>query len=239
MYRKVLAASLLALCMAASHPAITLRVQVARATLDPLDSISFRLVLDNRTDDRYPLRFSSPNEERLSLRRDGKVVWHSIRVYRTGTKMPGHVRSLLPGTTTLLTYIWNGILDDGTAPRRGEYELRARVLAEHLHLLATQAVRFTQPLPLAALTRIHSGVAVTVTGILSLDAQHLTDASGEIPLVRKLLVRVRPGDTVTARGYVVRENHKLSFSVESVAPSRLHSTPAPSPAASPSPHRFR
>ncbi len=118
-----------------------------------------------------------------------------------------HARAFAPGYTTLVTYEWNGVLEDGTAPAPGAYALCGTLLQSGTQATTEAFVRIAAPLPFVALAKIETQ-AVTVAGTLDAIGMTLHDASGDVKPARRITglgakgtvdVRVRCPSSPTAR----------------------------------------
>lgn len=212
---------------------VHVHIQIVRSTFDALDDVAFRIIADNPTSRPMTLHYSSPNEFAIEIVRNGTVLWKSIPAYNGVAHIPGHAQMLFPGAHPIVTYDWNGVLANGLAPEPGAYILRATLLANDATQTVSAQLRIAPPLPIQGIAHLADGVPTTIAGVLSPDAQTLTDPTGHVALFRKLLSLVRPGDVVIARGYMQRpRGGTQTFLVTRYAP--LHRA-NPGPNASPTP----
>ena len=197
--------------------ALTLSLQVSRSTFDVLDAVNIEVVAHNPNKQAVSATFPEPAEYEIDLMRGSAVLWSSLRPLAPGTKFPAHARSFMPGPSVLAVFIWNGLANDGTAPPPGEYTVRARMLDAGNQPQATMPVHFINTVPVMAVAKLKEGDEVTISGTLDANKSRLSDASGTIPLMRKLTGA--PQATVAVRGYLTTApDHTKEFFVERWAP---------------------
>ncbi len=211
--------------------ALTLSLQLQRASFDILDPVNIEVVAHNPGKAPASATFPSPAEYEIDLLRGSDVVWTTIRPQPLSAVFPPHRRSFMPGPSVLTVYIWNGLNGDGTAPAPGEYTLRARMLTNGTQPEATMPVRFINTIPVAAVEKLKDGDEVTISGMLDGGKNHLTDQTGTIALMRKLAAASQ--ETIAVRGYLTTAPDRTKgFFVERWAPlPKTFSTPVsiPSP----------
>ncbi len=197
--------------------ALTLSLQLQRATFDILDAVNIEVVAHNSGKAPVSATFPAPAEYTIDLLRGSDIVWTTLRSQPPGAHFPPHGRSFTPGPNVLTIYIWNGLAADGTAPPPGEYTLRARMLTSGAQPEATMPVRFISTVPVAAVEKLKEGDEVTISGTLDAAKGRLTDQTGTIPLTRRLTGA--PAATIAVRGYVTAApDRSMAFFVERWAP---------------------
>jgi hypothetical protein len=194
--------------------AITLSLSVQRTSFDLLDGVDIEVAVHNPAKTPTVLTFPKPAEYEIDVLRGTTVVWTNVTAEPPGVTFPPHQKPFFPGPTILVVYIWNAIASDGTAAGPGEYTVRARLLATIGNQTASTTVKFINPVPVSALEKLKMGDVLTIAG--HLDATHmiLTDATGTVPLMKRVGT-VPPDATVAVRGYLaVLPNHTHAFFVQ-------------------------
>jgi len=192
-----------------------------RATFDPLDAIDVTIRVVNDRSTPIVIRFGQTSEYGLAIARDGGDRWSSP----AATGGAPHARTFPRGATTLVTYEWNGVLADGTAPAPGAYTLHGTLLASGAQPNAAVRIRIDAPLPISALGKTGAQV-VTVAGTLDAVGMVLRDATGEIELAHRI-ANVAPGTTVDVRGSMeIQPDGTKAFAIERWAP-RIAASPRP------------
>lgn len=212
--------------------ALTLSLQLQRATFDILDAVNIEVVAHNSGKAPVSATFPSPSEYEIDLLHGSDVVWTSLRPQPPGAHFPAHGRSFMPGPSVLAVFVWNALAADGAAPAPGVYTLRARMLTSGTQPEATVPLRFINTVPVAAVDKLKDGDEVTISGTLDATKSRLTDQTGSIQLMRKLTAASQ--STIAVRGYLTTApDHAKGFFVERWAPlSETFSTPV----SIPSPH---
>ncbi len=211
--------------------ALTLSLQLQRATFDVLDAVNIEVVAHNSAKMPVNATFSSPAQYELDLLHGSDVVWTSLRPTPETVRFPPHTRSFAPGPNVLAVFIWNGIASDGAAPAPGAYTLRARMLTITTQAETSVPIRFINAVPVAALTKIKEGDEVTIAGTVDAAKAQLSDQTGTIRLARTLTSA--PQASIVVRGYLTTApDGAKTFFVERWARLRDSSTPVsiPSPA---------
>lgn len=180
--------------------ALTLSLHIEPAALDVLDGASIEVVAHNPG--KLPVRasFADPSEYEIEILRGTDVVWTSLHPLPPGAHFPAHVRAFMPGPTVLTVYIWNGLGTDGTTPGPGDYTVRARMLSGN-QPSATASLKLINAAPVMAVQRLKEGDEVTIEGTLDATKGKLTDATGTIPLMKRL-VTAPPQTAVAVRGFL-------------------------------------
>ena len=196
--------------------AISLSLQLQRASFDLLDGVNIQLAVHNTSKSPASVNFKEPTEYSIEVLRDGSVMWSSSPA-RSPVAEHGHTKQFMPGPTVLAIYVWNEISSDGTTPAPGEYTIRARLLGESASPQASTRIRFVAPIPINALGAFRQGEEITIAGSLENDEQELYDAGGSVKLSRRL---VNASDTqIAVRGYVIiLPDKSREFFVERWAP---------------------
>jgi len=198
----------------ARTPAIALSVR--QTTYDPLDAVDITLFVRNGDAKPYVAHFAQTGEYTIWLGTDApdeRELWRA-----PAGAGAAHARTFLPGTTTLVTYEWNGVLADGSAPAAGDYALRAALpLAGSATAAAAMRLRIVAPLPVSGLALTGTRV-VTISGTLDAAGATLTDASGSVALARR--IRNAPaGATIDVRGAMAQQpDGTRAFFIERWAP---------------------
>ncbi len=197
--------------------ALTLSLQLQRSTFDVLDAVNIEVVAHNPNKQPVTASFPAPAEYEIDLMRGSQVLWSSLRPQTPPAQFPPHARSFMPGPNVLAIFIWNGLANDGTAPPPGEYTVRARMLDAGSQPQATLRLHFINAVPVMAVTKLKEGDEVTISGTLDASKSRLSDASGTIPLMRKLAGA--PQTTIAVRGYLTTAPDRTKgFFVERWAP---------------------
>jgi len=209
----LLATSLVVALLGAAPAAPRLELYVSRATFDPLDAVDVTVRVYNESRTPSVVRFDQTAEYGLTLSRDGAVRWNSPAT--TGGQP--HGRAFATGRTTLVTYEWNGVFADGSAPAPGTYALRGTLLSTGVRSDAAVAIRIDAPLPISALAKTGTQV-VTVAGTLDATGTTLHDSTGDVKLARRIR-GVAPGAIVDVRGSIaIQPDGSRAFAVERWAP---------------------
>lgn len=188
-------------------------MQIARATFDPLDAVDVTLRVINASSAANVTRFGQTSEYAIALLDGTRTVWTSPA---RGGGRP-HARTFAPGATTLLTYEWNGVLADGTAPTPGTYVVTGTLLANGARIDTRAKLRIAAPLPISALAKTGTQV-VTIAGTLDATGMTLHDASGDVRLARRI-AGASSGATVDVRGSIATQPDGTSaFVIERWAP---------------------
>ncbi len=192
--------------------ALTLTLKLERTSFDPLDTISVEVVAHNAASKPIQETFPKPAEYEISILKHGTPVWTSERVAPLGATIPSHTRLLMPGPNVLAVFIWNGIESDGTTPGPGDYTVRAKLLGANDQPDASLAFHFINPVPVSALFKLKVGDEVTIAGNLNATEDLLTDATGSIPLGKRLTL---PKVGIAAvRGFIIeRPDHTRALRV--------------------------
>jgi hypothetical protein len=215
----LLAASLVVAFLGATPAAPRLGLLVARATFDPLDAIDVTVRVFNGRSTPIVIRFGQTAEYGLAISRDGGDRWNSPAT--TGGQP--HMRTFQTGSTTLVTYEWNGVLADGTAPAPGTYTLHGALLANGSQPTTAVRIRIDAPLPVSTLAKIGTQV-VTIAGTLDPIGMTLHDATGDIRLARRI-TGVPLGAVVDVRGWLaIQPDGTKAFAIERWAPQAVTST---------------
>jgi len=197
--------------------ALTLSLQLQQSSFDLLDGVSIEIAAHNSATTPATVKFARPEEYRIQVLHGDQVIWTSAAVSPASTSFPMHKRQFIPGPSVLVVYIWNGTEDDGSSPGPGTYTVRARLLGEGVTPEATAKVHFADPLPVSALDKLKQGDTVTIAGTLDPTKGILTDATGSVPLGRRLLNA--PDGQVAVRGYYLRRIGRTNiFIVQRWAP---------------------
>ena len=212
--------------------ALTLSLQLQRATLDILDAVNIEVVAHNPGKTPVNATFPSPAQYELDLLKGSKIVWTSQRAVPPTAHFPAHSRSFMPGPNVLAVYIWNGITNDGTALAPGQYTLRARMLTDKTQPETAVPIQFINTVPVSVVGRLRVGEEITISGRLDAGKTQLTDPTGTLTLMKKLTAA--PQSPIAIRGYLtMAPDHTPAFFVERWAPlPENNSTPVsiPSPA---------
>ncbi len=190
-----------------------IELQIARATYDPLDAVDITVRMYNGSPSPVVMQFPQTDEYALALTDGSSAIWSSPAGGKTK-----HARAFAPGYTTLVTYEWNGVLTDGSAPAPGEYALHGTLLSTGAQPNDRAVLRITAPLPISALAKTGAQV-VTVAGTLDAIGMTLHDASGDVKLARRI---TGPGAnlTVDVRGSMaVQPDGTRAFVIERWAPA--------------------
>ncbi len=188
-------------------------LQIARATYDPLDAVDITVRMYNGAQSPVVMQFPQTDEYALALTDGSGTIWSSS----VGGKTK-HARAFAPGYTTLVTYEWNGVLSDGSAPAPGAYALQGTLLSSGARPDDRVVLRIAAPLPISALAKTGTQV-VTVAGTLDAIGMTLHDATGDVKLARRI---TGPGanGTVDVRGSMaVQPDGTTAFLVERWAPT--------------------
>jgi len=219
----LLAACLVVALLGVAPSAPRLELYVARATFDPLDAIDVTVRVFNDRKTPVVMRFGQTAEYGLAIQPDAGDRWMprvDAARWSSAATTGGrpHVRTFGPGYTTLVTYEWNGVFADGSAPAPGMYVLRGTVLSTGTRPDAALLIRIDAPLPISALAK--TGVqVVTVAGTLDANGMTLHDASGEVKLARRI-ANVAPETIVDVRGSLATQpDGTRALAVERWAPS--------------------
>lgn len=197
--------------------ALTLSLQLQRATFDILDAVNIEVVAHNRGSAPVNATFPSPSQYELDLLDGSNVVWTSLHPLPPTAHFPAHTRSFQPGPNVLAVFIWNGIASGGTALAPGHYTLRARMLTDGSQPETTMPVRFIDPVPVAAVEKLKEGDEITISGTLDAGKSRLTDQTGTIQLMRRL--SAAPQSAIAVRGYLTTAPDRTkAFFVERWAP---------------------
>lgn len=181
--------------------ALSLSLQLQRTSFDLLDGVEIELAVHNSGKTAVPLRFPIPDEYEIDILRGSTVIWTSVSHYPPNVTFPVHARDFLPGPTVLVVRIWNAIDSDGSTPGPGEYTVRAKLLDAGPTLTAQTTFAFIHPVPISALSKLARGEVVTIAGRLDAQKGTLTDASGSMLLMKRLLA-APPDAVVAVRGYL-------------------------------------
>lgn len=191
--------------------ALTLTLQLERTSFDLLDGVSIEVVAHNTGSKPIPVVFPKPAEYEISITKDGQEVWSSHSADPVGATIPAHMHALMPGPNVLTVYIWNAIENDGSTPGPGEYVVHAKLMGESIHPEASLPIRFINPVPISALAKLKVGDEITIAGTLDASKQILTDATGSIPLMK----RVPLTGIVAVRGFITeRPDHTRALYVK-------------------------
>ena len=197
--------------------AVTLTMQIARTTLDALDGVSIELAAHNASAQPVTITFAHPEEYEIDVLRGSTVIWSTLRPMQPGATFPPHKRTIPPGPSVLVVYVWNTIENDGTVPGGGTYTVRARLLGDGVTPATQTTIRFAMPTPVSALAKLKAGEEVTIAGRLDDAKMQLSDSTGTIALGRKL--PTAPNAPIAVRGYVtLKTDGTRSFYVERWAP---------------------
>lgn len=197
--------------------ALTLSLQLQRATYDILDAVNIEVVAHNPSKVPVNATFPLPAEYELDLIRGSQVVWTSLHPLPPTAHFPPHSRALMPGPSVLAVFIWNGVTSDGTALAPGEYTLRARMLTSGSQPETTLPIHFINTVPVAAVEKLKEGDEVTISGTLDAGKGRLTDQTGTIALMRRLTAA--PQTPIAVRGYwTTALDRTKAFFVERWAP---------------------
>lgn len=184
--------------------AITLSLQLQRTSFDLLDGVDIEVAVHNTAKTPAAVTFPQPAEYEIDILRGDTTLWSNKQQYPPGVTFPPHKRQLFPGPTILAVYIWNAIASDGSTPGPGEYTVRARLLGTPGGADASTMMKFISPVPVSALEKLKLGEVVTIAGHLDGTKGMLTDATGTVPLMKRL-VTVAPDAVVAVRGYLTTE----------------------------------
>lgn len=210
--------------------ALTLSLQIAPPALDMLDGASIEVVAHNESGKPVQASFASPSEYEIDVMRGTDVVWTSLRPLPPGAHFPAHGRTFMPGPTVLTVYIWNGLGDDGTTPGPGEYTVRAHLLTG-AQPEASATLRIINPAPVMAVQKLKEGDEVTISGHLDANKGALTDPTGTIALMKRLVTA--GAGPVAVRGYLTTApGGAKAFYVKRWAPV-FEKIPAPVSSSSP------
>ena len=197
--------------------ALTLSLQLQQSSFDLLDGVSIEVAAHNSASTPAIVKFARPEEYQIQVLRGTQVIWTNAAVSPESTTFPVHKRQFIPGPSVLVVYIWNGTEDDGSTPGPGTYTVHVRLLGEGVTPEATARVHFVDPLPVSALDKLKEGDTVTIAGTLDPTKGILTDATGSIPLGRRLLNA--PDGPIAVRGYYLRRIGRASiFIIQRWAP---------------------
>jgi hypothetical protein len=202
---------------------LSVKLLVARASLDLLDSVPISVVVDNASAQPQTIRFAEPAEYAIELvSPNGAVLWSTPLPVRA-TAFPPHDRTFAPGPTVLAVYDWNDLLAGGWSPPAGSYVLRARLLTEKAIPENAVRVTFAPPLSPSSVAKLKPGADFTLAGTLDAQQAVLADARGSATLSRRLL-GAPIASPVLVRGFVaVRPDGTRIFTVERWA--RLRAQP--------------
>ncbi|MEO9169935.1 MAG: hypothetical protein ABI282_00755 [Candidatus Baltobacteraceae bacterium] len=183
--------------------AVTLSLQVQRATLDLLDGLNIEIAAHNSAGIPVDVRFTEPLEYAIDVLHGADVVWTSTPATPSQpTSVPPHTKRLLPGPSVLAIYIWNEETKDNASVAPGDYVVRVRLLGDGITPQATVNVHFISPTPISALGALHLGDALTIAGRFDPVAQTLTDTTGNVKLTKRL--PTAPTDEpIAVRGYSI------------------------------------
>ena len=197
-----------------SLAAITLSLEVQRTSFDLLDGVDIEVAVHNSAKTPTTLTFPKPAEYEIDVLHGTTVVWTNATAGPPGVTFPPHQKPFFPGPTILVVYIWNAIATDGNAVGPGEYTVRARLLGTNATQTASTTFRFINPVPVSALEKLKMGDVLTIAGHVDVTRMILTDASGTIPLAKRVGTG-KPGETVAVRGYLTEQpNHTHAFFVQ-------------------------
>jgi hypothetical protein len=204
-------------------PVPKIEIQVARATYDPLDALDITIRVRNSSHAPIVVHFGQTAEYTLALASGSRDVWTSPAI----AGGVAHARPLPAGYTTLVTYEWNGVLADGTAPAPGTYALRGTLLTAGARSSDRVTLRVTAPLPISALAKT-GALVVTVSGTLDATGSTLHDATGDVKLARRI-ANVAPGTVIDLRGSMQTQiGGSKAFVFERWAPTTV-AAPAKAP----------
>lgn len=207
---------------------LTLSLRVDRTSFDVLDTVAIRIVTDNRSTHSRIMHFPSVTEYAITVTQNDYTLWTSLPKTLPATTLPPHTRALQPGASVLGTYIWDGLARDGASLRAGTYTINVRLLADGAATTASTRITFVPPLPVATITHLPIGDAVTVGGHLDGTHQTLIDTTGSVQLSQRL--RAETTASIVVRGYVTaRADGTRALTVTRWA------VPETMPAASPTP----
>jgi len=194
--------------------AITLSLALQRTSFDLLDGVAIEVAVHNSAKLPATATFSQPGEYEIDILRGETLLWSNKQQYPPNVTFPAHKKQFLPGPTILAVYIWNAIEADGSTPGPGEYTVRARLLSTPGTADASTTVKFISPVPVSALEKLKLGEEVTIAGHLDGTKGMLTDATGTVPLMKRLATAA-PDDVVAVRGYLTTlPNRTHAFFVE-------------------------
>jgi hypothetical protein len=231
----IAAATALALLGATPVTPLTVSAQLARTSLDLLDSLGIVVVVHNASQASHLARFAQPSEYAIDVMRDGNVFWTSLPPSPPpNVSYPVHTHSFAPGPTTLVIYEWNGVAHDGWCPPPGSYDVRVRLL-DGSGSASSIKLTFARPLPIAGVVKLKPNEEATISGTLDAMRATMSDDTGAIGLARRL-TNAPLGTAIVARGYASnRPDGSRQFAIERWAPLGPPSSPSPAPAIAPSP----
>jgi hypothetical protein len=196
--------------------ALSLSLQLQQTSFDLLDGVSIALAAHNPANTAQLVKFAHPVEYEIQILDGGKVIWSNAAPAPEPTIFPIHARKFVPGPSTIVVYIWNGVENDGDAPEAGDYTVRARLLGVTETPEATAKLHFAPPTPIVALDKLKTGDVVTIAGTLDATKGVLTDTSGSVTLGRRLTTAT---GTIAVRGYYLkRVNRTPVFFIQRWAP---------------------
>ena len=199
---------------------VTLSLSLERTSFDLLDGVDIDVAVHNSAKSPATITFAQPAEYEIEIDRDGTPIWTSNPKPAIPLAFPAHKKQFLPGPTVLVIYIWNAIDSDGSTPAPGAYTIRAKLLGNGVSPSASVPVHFINPVPTSALAKLNAGDIVTIAGTLDATKGVLSDSSGSIPLMKRLLT-APPDATIAVRGYLTtRPDHTQAFFVKTWAVMR-------------------
>lgn len=212
--------------------ALTLSLHIEPQAVDVLDGASIEVIAHNPGKVPLPASFDGPNEYAIDILRGTRVIWTSLRPLPPGAHFPVHTRTFMPGPTVLTVYIWNGLAADGSTPGPGTYAVRARML-DGGTTVASGSLRLINAAPVMAVEKLKEGDELTIEGTLDATKGKLTDDTGTIALMKRLIA-APPDGPVAIRGFLTTApGGGKAFYVKRWAPV---SQEDPQPVSIPSPH---
>ncbi|MDP9018688.1 MAG: BsuPI-related putative proteinase inhibitor, partial [Candidatus Eremiobacteraeota bacterium] len=207
----LLCCSLLFALTGATGP-LSLHADLKRASLDLLDPVGITIVVINSGKQPVTAHFPTADTYDIAIASGGKEVWRWSAVHASAQVLRSFI--FAPGKTTLVVHYWDE-LADGRSLAAGNYIARITLVDGKYRPFVELPIRFAIPLPIAAARKLPLNSAATISGTLRSKGtlMELADSSGTIGLSKRISMQ-DPTGAFVVRGYLVKENNELLFTVD-------------------------
>lgn len=210
---------------------VGLTVNVVRPSNDLLVPLTITVALRNPLREPLVVSFLTTDLYSIEVRDEHTQLWSSLFGHS-----PIDIERRIPfasGSTTLGSFVWDTVTNDGRSLAPGTYTLRVGILGSIVHPTFDEPIVFATPTPVGTVKTLAAGTAVTVSGtpVLANGTVGITDGSETIRLTRG--VGPRPQGTYVVRGIVRRGATGVTLDVVRAMPAfdNLDAVASPPPGA--------
>lgn len=203
--------------LAATAPDVGIVAKVARESNDLLVPVTVSIAVRNPAPDTVTVSFLTTDIYEVTVRDEHTELYSSLFGHKPviiERRLP-----FMPGTTPLVSFIWDGTTNDRRSLAPGSYTLHVGLVGSIIHPAADIPIAFATPLSFAQAQAKPPGTAVTVAGVMQIvDGLPTLVADDGTTLHVSRIVPHSQGRYII-RGYITKTGDTISVNVARAIPA--------------------